>query len=126
MDWQEFKDQCTGEQIVSIEEKLYTGFHQIIILPLVCKIGCWGSHQLFLIFLHLVSFPYAFSLYQGELSDLDLQRKFGKSGMMKVSAAEILSVSPSSKGALSSFVEDAHCVAGCDYEYGTCWGTEVL
>nr|XP_017256655.1 PREDICTED: cellulose synthase-like protein H1 [Daucus carota subsp. sativus] len=58
----------------------------------------------------------------GELSDLDLRRKFGKSSMMKVSAAEILSVSPSSKGALSSFVEDAHCVAGCDYEYGTCWG----
>ncbi|XP_063936941.1 uncharacterized protein LOC135147665 isoform X2 [Daucus carota subsp. sativus] len=32
MDWQEFKGQCTGEQIVSIQEKLYTSFHLIIIL----------------------------------------------------------------------------------------------
>ncbi|XP_063948959.1 uncharacterized protein LOC108221820 isoform X2 [Daucus carota subsp. sativus] len=32
MDLQEFKYQCTGEQIVSIQEKLYTSFHLIIIL----------------------------------------------------------------------------------------------
>ncbi|KAL8088060.1 hypothetical protein AgCh_037994 [Apium graveolens] len=61
----------------------------------------------------------------GELSDLELQRKFGKSSKLKESGAQILSASSSSKGALSGFVEAAHHVAGCDYEHGTCWGTEV-
>ncbi|KAK1389054.1 Cellulose synthase [Heracleum sosnowskyi] len=61
----------------------------------------------------------------GELSDLELQKKFGKSSKLKESGAQILSSSSSSKGSLSSFVEAAHHVAGCDYEQGTCWGTEV-
>lgn len=74
----------------------------------------------------MVSFPCVVFLFQGELSDLELQRKFGKSSMLKESGAQILSGSASSTGALSSFVEAAHHVAGCDYEHGTCWGTEVL
>lgn len=123
MDWQEFKDQCMEEQIVSTEEKLFTGYHLINKLPLVCEIGCWGSHYMFLI--HTVLFPYAIFLFQGELSDLELQRKFGKSSKLKESGAQILSASSLSKGPLSSFVEAAHHVAGCDYEHGTCWGTEV-
>lgn len=61
----------------------------------------------------------------GQLSDLELQRKFGKSSKLKESGAQILSASSSSQGAILSFVEAAHQVAGCDYEHGTCWGTEV-
>ncbi|WOG94312.1 hypothetical protein DCAR_0313605 [Daucus carota subsp. sativus] len=60
----------------------------------------------------------------GELSDPDLQRKFGESSPLKESVAHILLPSISSKGGSSSFVEAAHRVAGCDYEHGTCWGTE--
>lgn len=76
--------------------------------------------------LHTVLFPYAIFLFQGQLSDLELERKFGKSSKLKESGAQILSESSSSKGALLSFVEAAHHVAGCDYEHGTCWGIEVL
>ncbi|XP_063936939.1 uncharacterized protein LOC135147665 isoform X1 [Daucus carota subsp. sativus] len=43
MDWQEFKGQCTGEQIVSIQEKLYTSFHLIIILHTGVFVKIWGT-----------------------------------------------------------------------------------
>ncbi|XP_017240204.1 cellulose synthase-like protein H1 [Daucus carota subsp. sativus] len=65
----------------------------------------------------------------GELSDLNLQRKFGQSSMLKESVARVLSASTSAsmslKCTVSSFVKGTHHVAVCDYENGTCWGTEV-
>ncbi|KAL1812908.1 hypothetical protein ACET3Z_022973 [Daucus carota] len=60
-----------------------------------------------------------------ELSERELERKFGNSEELKGSGARILSASSSFKGAVSSSMEAAHHVAGCDYERGTCWGTEV-
>ncbi|XP_074377412.1 cellulose synthase-like protein H1 [Apium graveolens] len=65
----------------------------------------------------------------GELSDLDLERKFGQSSLLKESAAHILSASISASMSfecpLPSIIKVTHDVAGCDYESGTCWGTEV-
>lgn len=61
----------------------------------------------------------------GELSDMELQRKFGNSSKLKESGAQILSASSSYNEELSSFVDAAHHIAGCDYEHGTCWGTKV-
>lgn len=101
------------------------GFHQIKKSPLVCEIGV-GCLQCSYMFYHTVLLFYAIFLCQGELSDPDLQRKFGESSPLKESVAHILLPSISSKGGSSSFVEAAHRVAGCDYEHGTCWGTEVL
>ncbi|KAL7593207.1 hypothetical protein Lser_V15G34749 [Lactuca serriola] len=58
----------------------------------------------------------------------DLHKIFGKSIELQESAAQILSSSNSkieSQRRPSSFIEAAIRVAGCSYEYGTMWGTQV-
>ncbi|KAK1353596.1 Cellulose synthase-like protein H1 [Heracleum sosnowskyi] len=63
----------------------------------------------------------------GKLTDEDLERRFGKLNEFKESAVQILSASPHSQnqGGLISSLDAANLVAGCAYEHGTCWGTEV-
>ncbi|XP_074365568.1 cellulose synthase-like protein H1 isoform X1 [Apium graveolens] len=54
-----------------------------------------------------------------------MQKKFGKS-LEFIKSAQILSGSiKGEKGGLWSSVEAANQAAGCDYEYGTCWGSKV-
>ena len=53
---------------------------------------------------------------------------FGRSMEFPKSAANILSglwTSSISPNNISSCIETAHLVAGCDYEYGSSWGREV-
>lgn len=82
------------------------------------------NHSIYLLYLYLDILFVVLVLL--ELSERELERKFGNSEELKGSGARILSASSSFKGAVSSSMEAAHHVAGCDYERGTCWGTEVL
>ncbi|GAB2274914.1 hypothetical protein Dimus_009684 [Dionaea muscipula] len=62
------------------------------------------------------------------LSGERLESLFGESKKLCESAAFSLSGSrykPNNSGSFSSSMEAAHHVAGCGYENGTCWGTEV-
>lgn len=61
------------------------------------------------------------------LDDEDLHKKFGKSKKFIEAAAQILSGSSTCNKADGLFgsIEAANQVAGCGYEHGTGWGTEV-
>ncbi|KAL7000067.1 hypothetical protein U1Q18_001217 [Sarracenia purpurea var. burkii] len=63
----------------------------------------------------------------GKLSKEVLQKTYGSSMEFTKSAAHVLSSSKSGSSPqdVSSSVEAASLVAGCGYEYGTQWGTEV-
>lgn len=83
--------------------------------------------------LNIENLLYSLSLCAGKIlyvlgkeDDMAMPKKFGKSLEFIISASEILygSIKGDNGGLLSS-IEAANQVAGCDYEYGTCWGTMV-
>jgi len=65
----------------------------------------------------------------GKLRNIEsLKSVYGSSIDFATSAADTLSglmIGGSSEGDLSSCMDAAHTVAGCGYEYGTKWGSEV-
>lgn len=64
----------------------------------------------------------------GKLGFEDLQRIYGKSLKFIKLVGEILSetnTNMETSQSLSSAIEEANIVAGCGYEYGSCWGKEM-
>ncbi|XP_057953477.1 cellulose synthase-like protein B4 [Malania oleifera] len=67
-------------------------------------------------------------LSSGKLADLSLQKIFGQSSKLCKSASYTLSemgTRTECVQSLSASVKAAYQVAGCDYDYGTSWGTKV-
>ncbi|KAG8640606.1 cellulose synthase-like protein H1 isoform X4 [Manihot esculenta] len=120
------KDDPFGNQLVVMQKYMGRGFDGIQ-GPLYGGTGCFHRRKVIygLCPDELAGQAKTLTSVTANLGDKEMLKIFGNSTEFIKSAAQALQGNTNAPKTISNLVAAAYQVAGCGYEYGTSWGTEV-